>query len=230
MPFRSNTSHSSRKASTASLLIVAAISILCELREASAQSLSLPSIDKINVFVHGGRLLGSDDLFSNKTLDIGWGFETIFQLKELEVDRVIELAVGYDDLFMSASLGGRYQARGSIRSLPSISIYFSTFYNFYAGVGTGITSMTNVFVYDNTRRIASLKGDTFDLAGTLGYIVPMGRVALFLEAGYHTRYLGGVSYGDHERPMDIAGLPRSLYFGGFSLALGFQLDLTPRKE
>jgi hypothetical protein len=89
--------------------------------------------------------------------------------------------------------------------------------------------MANVFVYDNTRRIASLKGDTFELAGTLGYTVPMGRVALFMEAGYHTRYLGGVFYDDYERPMDIAGLPRSLYFGGFTLAIGFQLDLTSKK-
>src|SRR5690242_2102416 len=102
MPFRSTTSRSSGTASTASFLIVAALSILCEPREASAQTISLPSIDKINFFVHGGRLLGSDDLSQNKKLDIGWGFETVFQLKEIEEDRVIELAVGYDDLFMNA--------------------------------------------------------------------------------------------------------------------------------
>lgn len=226
MPFSSSPSRSSSTTSTASFLIVAAISLLCGVREASAQTLTLPSIDKLNFFILGGRFLGSDDLSPNRRLDLGWGFETIFQLKEIEEDRVIELAVGYDHLFMDASIGGKYQARGSIRSLPSISIYFSTFYNFYAGVDTGITSMTNVFLYDHARRVASLKGDTFDLAAKLGYIVPMGRVSLFGEVGYHARYLGGVFYDDATTPTDIAGLPRSLYFGGFSLGIGVQVNLT----
>jgi hypothetical protein len=204
--------------------------ILSTARGASAQSISLPSIDKINFFVHGGHFVGSEDLQTARRADFGWGFETIFQLKEIEPKRVIELAVGYDQLFIDSSIDN-YQVRGSIRSLPSIFVYFSTFHNFYAGLGTGIASMTNVFVYDNNKRVASLKGDTFDLAAKIGFITcPIRRVSLFAEAGYHVRHLGGVFYDNVQMPTDIVGLPRSLYFGGISFGAGIQINLTSESK
>jgi len=194
---------------------------------ARAQSLPpLPKIDNVNFFVQAGDVMGSgnvaDDPSSRTHLgEIGWGFETTFDMPSPGWVK-FELAVGYDQLFLRAKLDDKYTLRGAIRDLPSVSIYATAPCGLYVGLGTGMVSLDNVTAYTGSTREFSIAGDTFDLAAHVGYATPIGA---FVELAYHTRFIAGASYG---AGAPAQGLPPSLYIGGVTLSIGWQISLRSK--
>jgi hypothetical protein len=196
---------------------------------ASAQSLPpLPKIDNVNFFVQVGDVMGSGDLADDPSprthvSAIGWGFETSFDMPSPAWVH-FELAVGYDQLFLRAKLDDQYTLRGAIRDLPSVSIYATMPCGLYAGLGTGLVALDNVTAYSGSTREFSISGDTFDLATHVGYATALGA---FVELAYHTRFIAGASYGTGA---PATGLPPSLYIGGVTLSLGWQISLRSKEQ
>jgi hypothetical protein len=216
------------------VLVLAVAMLAAGAGEARAQSLSLPKLDNVNFFFQAGSLIGSHDLVDDpstneKTFgELGWGFESSFDMLT-NPDWDIELAVGYDQMFLRSKFVNKYGLRGTIRNLPAISIYASSSNGLYAGFGTGLVSLSNVSAFLDGHRAFSVGGDTFDLAGKIGVSKDLGdkvatkysRANLFVELAYHARFLGNVSYGMGAPDT----LPGSLFFGGVVVSVGAQISL-----
>lgn len=223
-----------RRACRAHVLVLAVAVLAAGAGAARAQSLSLPKLDNVNFFFQAGSLIGSHDLVDDpssneKTFgELGWGFESSFDMLATP-DWDIELAVGYDQMFLRSKFVNKYGLRGTIRNLPAISIYASSPNGLYAGFGTGLVSLSNVSAFLDGHRAFSVGGDTFDLAGKIGVSKDLGdkvatrysRANLFVELAYHARFLGNVSYGMGAPDT----LPGSLFFGGVVVSVGAQISL-----
>jgi hypothetical protein len=223
-----------RPARRARVLVLAVAVLAAGTGAARAQSLSLPKLDNVNFFFQAGSLIGSHDLVDDpssneKTFgELGWGFESSFDMLTTP-DWDIELAVGYDQMFLRSKFVNKYALRGTIRNLPAISIYASSSNGLYAGFGTGLVSLNNVSAFLDGRRAFTVGGDTFDLAGKIGVSKDLGervatrysRANLFVELAYHARFLGNVSYGMGAPDT----LPGSLFFGGVVVSVGAQVSL-----
>jgi len=215
-------------------MLLAAGGTIMGAAHADAQTLSLPKLDNVNFFLQAGSLIGSHDLVDDpssneKTFgELGWGFETSFDMLTSPTWDV-ELSVGYDQMFMRARFVNRYNLRGTIRNLPSISIYASHDNGLYAGLGTGPVSLSNVSAFSDGHRAFAVGGDTFDLSARLGLAKRLGgnehgkdsRASLFVELAYHARFIGNVSYGTGAPDT----LPASLFFGGAVISIGAQVSL-----
>src|SRR5215470_9838776 len=87
-------------------------------RTARVQSLSLPKLDNVNFFFQAGSLIGSKDLVDDpssneKTFgELGWGFESSFEMLT-NPDWDIELAVGYDQMFLRSKFVNKDGLRGT---------------------------------------------------------------------------------------------------------------------
>jgi len=195
-----------------------------------AQTIPLPKIDSINFFGQAGEFEGHDVTDAKNFAGFGsygWGFETSFEMAAKGA-YVAELAVGYEQLFLNAKLDQRFAMHGTVRDLPSISVYVSFPNNLYVGVGTGVTSLVNTTITDSTSRF-TVTGDTFDVAAKAGYVIPLGggdsltsrRINAFIEGSYHARQIGGVNYSMGAP----ANLPSRLYIGGGVVAVGVQVSL-----
>jgi hypothetical protein len=226
----------SRRARRARVLAVVAAVLIAGGGAARAQSLPLPRVDNVNFFFQAGSLIGSHDLVDDpssneKTFgELGWGFETSFDMLT-SPDWDIELAVGYDQMFLRSKFINKYGLRGTIRNLPAITIYASSSNGLYAGFGTGLVSLNNVSAFLDGHRQFTVGGDTFDLTGKLGVSKDLGdkvvtkysRASLFVELAYHARFLGNVNYGMGAPDT----LPGSLFFGGVVVSVGAQVSLRP---
>lgn len=213
---------------------VAAVVAAGSAGQARAQSFSLPKLDSVNFFFQAGSLVGSRDLVDDpsaneKTFgELGWGFETSFDMITSPAWDV-ELSVGYDQMFMRARFVDRYTLRGTLKNLPSISVYASHANGLYVGFGTGLVSLNNVSAFNDGHRAFSISGDTFDLTGRLGIAKNLGGSGgikpanLFVELAYHARFLGSAAYGTGAPDT----LPRSLYFGGVVISVGAQVSVKP---
>jgi hypothetical protein len=201
---------------------------------AQAQSLSLPKIDDIAFFFQGGELIAINNTRGEWRKDkdsngdtqhlFGWGFETIFEMRTIgKFD--LELSVGYDQLSLRGRYTDRYSLRGTIRNLPSISAYAQHENGLYLGIGTGLTTLSNVAAYENGQRVFTLSGDTFNLSFKGGIVTKYGP---FIELAYHFRKFYGLGFG-MGAPTD---LPRTGDASGFVLSIGYQFGLKapPKSE
>lgn len=190
----------------------------------------LPKIDGINFYGEVGDFEGHEAVDAQSYGPFGtygWGFESTFTLSAKDT-HVVELAVGYDQLFQHARFADGFVLRGEIRELPSVSIYVSFPNDVYVGIATGVVSLANANINDGVSRY-SISGDTFDAAAKIGYTIPFQpgtsienrRIYGFIEADYHARYFGGINYGAGA-PAD---LPGRMYLGGFTLSTGVQISL-----
>lgn len=218
------------------LALAAAVLVAGGARAARAQSLQLPKLDNVNFFFQAGSLIGSRDLVDDPSSNektfglLGWGFESSFDMLT-SPDWDIELAVGYDQMFLRSRFVNQYGLRGTLRNLPAISIYATSANGLYAGFGTGLVSLSNVSAFLDGHRAFSVGGDTFDLAARIGVSKGLGdkvvtkyaRANLFVELAYHARFLGNVGYGTGAPD----SLPGSLYFGGAVISIGAQVSLKP---
>jgi hypothetical protein len=202
---------------------------------AHAQTVMLPRIDGINFYGEIGEFEGKEAIDANTYGPFGtygWGFETSFTLAATS-SHVVELAVGYDQLFQHARFAEGFDLRGEVRELPSVSIYISFPDDLYVGLATGVVSLANATIDNGTSRFA-ITGDTFDAAAKIGYEIPLQpgtsivdrRIYGFIEADYHARYFGGINYGAGA-PAD---LPGRMYLGGFTLSTGVQISLDAKNN
>jgi hypothetical protein len=152
-----------------------------------------------------------------------------------------ELDVGYDFLNLSGrSRDGAYEIRGSIQTLPSITLYISrdisSRTSLYTGVGTGIVTLKNVRVYDSSGRIYVVGGDTWGFTPSIGIIHSLREAdehragaAILFETSYEARNFPSITY---TLPTEVkalpADLPRSLSGGGVVFNLG--VEITFRKK
>jgi hypothetical protein len=215
-----------------SWLVTALIFILlaATARRAIAQSIVLPKIDSINFFGEVGDFEGRDAVDAQTYGPFGaygWGFETAFTMAAKD-SYVVEMAIGYAQLFQHAKFSDGFSWKGEVRDLPSLSVYISFKNDLYVGIGTGIVSLANTTIDNGASRFA-VTGDTFDAAAIVGYTIPLQsadsladqHVKGFIETAYHARYFGGVNYGAGA-PAD---LPGRVYLGGFTVLAGVQIAI-----
>jgi hypothetical protein len=202
---------------------------------ASAQTLMLPKIDSINFYGEVGEFEGKtavDAQTYGPFGTFGWGFETGFVVASSD-SHVVELSVGYDQLFQHSRFSDDFVLKGEVRDLPSISIYVSFPNDMYVGIATGLVSLANATIDNGTSRFA-ITGDTFDAAAKIGYEIPLQpgtsivdrRIYGFVEADYHARYFGGITYGAGA-PADLAG---RMFLGGFVVSMGVQISLDGKNS
>ena len=224
---------------------------------ACSQQLSLPSIEGITVFYRVGRLSESSELRASPTAPCaanltgfptcGWGFETVYHLTKDDTEGSkwgAELAVGYDFLALDAEIGDTpgYELRGSMQTLPSITLYVSRDIGekaaFYFGLGTGLLTLKNVRVYDLEGRIYSISGDTWAFTPSVGTTYDLRPAdnkgpgaSVFVEAAYEIRDFPSIGY---TLPSDIKALPpnlpRSLSTSGLVLNVGFEITFRKKPE
>jgi hypothetical protein len=226
-----------------------------------AQQLSLPSFDGITVFYRAGRLSGYNELRASPTAPCaanltnlpacGWGFETVYHLTKDDEDSPwgAELAVGYDFLTLHATIGDTagYELRGSMQTLPSLTLYVSHDIGkqgkegkraaFYLGLGTGITVLKNVHAYDSIGRIYSISGDAWAFTPSIGttYELPIAEghglgASVFVEAAYEVRDFTSIAYTLPSKVEALpADLPRSLSASGPVLNFGFEINFRKKK-
>lgn len=193
----------------------------------------------------------------------GWGFETTYVLlgdkektsggktevipataekKEGKPKWGAELAVGYDFLNLHATPRGSnlYEIRGSVQTLPSITLYVSwdasDKVSLYSGIGTGLVVLKNLRAYDASGRVYALSGDTWGFTPSLGVLYHLRErdestpgVNFFVELSYEVQNFPSVSY---VLPPDVktlpSDLPRSLAANGPVLNVGFEFALKKK--
>jgi hypothetical protein len=193
---------------------------------ARAQSIGLPKMDSISFYGEVSDF-ESREAHSIAPVVVGWGFETAFTVASAP-SHTVELALGYDNAFEHAQLRNGAVLDGELRSLPSISVYLTLASDVYIGLGTGVVSLTNASLTTPAAKYP-LGGDTFDASARLGYSLPLEpskalanrRAYAFVEADYHVRYFGGLSYSLGAPPET----PSRMYLGGASFSLGLQVML-----
>src|SRR6185295_14407480 len=105
----------------ASISVCVAMVVVMVGGRARAQSVPLPKFDNVNFFFQAGSLIGSHDLADDpsaneKTFgELGWGFETTFDMLSTPTWDV-ELALGYDQMFLRSKFRNKYGLRGTIRN------------------------------------------------------------------------------------------------------------------
>lgn len=207
----------------------------------------------------------------SRTPMCGWGFETTYVLlggkdkkhtpndedaTPRDVQRAgaanepdskwgAELAVGYDFLNILATTprgSNSYQVRGSLQTLPSITLYVSRDLTnrvaLYAGIGTGLVVLKNVRAYDALGRVYALSGDTWGFTPSIGLIHHLLEenesrpgASVFVEVSYEVRNFPSVAY---VLPADVKTLPtdlaRSLAASGPVLNVGFEFAFKKKPE
>jgi len=198
----------------------------------------------------------------------GWGFETVHILFDSDKHNTVEggdghnehgwdidtgttnkkhtpwgaeLDVGYDFLNLNArSQDGAYEIRGSVQTLPSITLYVSrdigTRTSAYVGLGTGLVTFKNVRAYDASGRIYGVGGDTWGFTPSIGILHDLQEAtdvrpgwAILFETSYEVHDFPSITYS---LPSDIktlpSELPRNISGGGVVLNVG--IEITFRKK
>jgi hypothetical protein len=224
--------------------------------DGEAQSLSLPSVDGITAFYRTARLSSRNELESSAAAPCskgastftmcGWGFETVYELTKPKQGVLwgAELAVGYDFLNLEGTVreDSSYEVRGSVQTLPSITLYISRdltdSWSAYGGLGTGLVTLKNVRAYDSEGRIYAITGDTWGLTTTAGLTYSVRErddggpgVSVFIESAYEIRNFPSIGY---TLPSEVktlpAALPRSLTVSGLVINFGLEIGFRKKAE
>ncbi|HEX8107252.1 MAG TPA: hypothetical protein VF516_05955 [Kofleriaceae bacterium] len=229
---------------------------------ASAQIVlpGLPEVQAVNASAQLGTIwpTRSPSVPSTNVADFdlwGWGVETEFHLPFQDGSKwEASLAVGYNQLSLSADLKGRH-LRGTLRDLPALSLYFGRAkrcslefrdrFDPSAAVGDqlvktcsqggwywGLTIAESELI--NGRLIRTPDPGTVDpgpikiSAGSFSAGVAVGyeNGPVFIELGYVGRYFPALAYDGIPAATGFpADLDQRMYAGGFVLRVGATLDL-----
>jgi hypothetical protein len=151
-----------------------------------------------------------------------------------------ELAVGYDFLNVLARGSNGLEVRGSIQTLPSITLYISRDVSprvaLYTGLGTGLVVLKNFRAYSGGQ-IYALSGDTWGFTPSFGLIERILQedesrpgASVFFEVSYEVRNFPSVAYVTPPNGTLPPGLPRSLAASGPVFNIGLEFAFKKKAE
>jgi hypothetical protein len=232
--------------------------LLTQPRQAEAQFEDLVSgLQEINFSVSCWSARGALERKSGCIEELhGFGVEGLWRLYELKLadqpapDTLnpdapirgpyiqLELAVGYGQFSGFASEDPTVELRGSVRELPSISLY-ATLQNDspatvmgklqpYVGLRSGLIELKNLQLYDALQPADAAaytgSGESFQIGVVGGLSVTFGPVTPFAEASLTKREFPSVEWSLVNDQVHHAA-PRSMSFSGWSYALGVQVNV-----
>jgi hypothetical protein len=136
----------------------------------------------------------------------------------------IEMGIGYGQTSGFELADGSLQFRGSVRDLPSATVYASYEpWSTYFGFRTGFMRTKSLQALEReTGSGISGEAEAF-LAGVLaGYAWSIGDFWAVIEAAYTIRYFPGVEWATGSLP---AGVPSDLQLSGWTLSTGLQFPI-----
>ena len=179
-------------------------------------------------FAQAGWITSDDNLDTRGSALLGYGIEILFALRDDPKSLwSVELALGYNYLTGFRSANPALDLRGSMRTLPELSVY-ATYSGFgrvepYAGVHTGLLDLWHTQAYDSENRQYSLSSEAFQAGVTSGVVFR----GVWLEGSYRIRNFPSL---DWDLPGDVAALPqnfpRSIDLSGWTLRAGYQFSIS----
>ena len=178
-------------------------------------------------FFQAGWLTSDKNLDTRGSALMGYGVEVLFSIKDDTASSfAVELALGYNYLTGFRSANPALDLRGSMRTLPELSVY-ATYEKTgvvepYVGIHTGLLDLWHTQAYDTDGQQYSVSSESFQ-AGVTGGIVVKG---IWLEGSYRIRNFPSLEWvlpGD--ATVVPAAFPRSLDLSGWSLRLGYQFAI-----
>lgn len=136
----------------------------------------------------------------------------------------VELGIGYGQVTGFELADPTLQLRGSIRDLPSASVYASYEpWSTYFGIRTGFMRTKGMQVFDfDTRKTVSGDAEAFIAGALAGYAWSLGQFWFFTEAAYTIRHFPSVVWqGDTLEE----GMPTDLQASGWSVSVGIQFPI-----
>ena len=215
------------------LRIAAALSVLVP-ATSYAQDMIVSFFEKATDIAAFGQVA---TLRSDKNLDtrgsalLGYGAEILFGLKDdPKASFGVELGFGFNYLTGFRSANPALDLRGSMRTLPELSVY-ATYQKAktiepYVGVHTGLLDLWHTQAYDASGQQYNVDSESFQ-AGVSGGVYVKG---LWAEASYRIRKFPSLSYALPDESNFIPSeFPRSLDFSGWNLRVGYQFSIARDK-
>ena len=182
-------------------------------------------------FFQAGWLTSDENLDTRASALLGYGVEVLFALKDdPKAPFAVELALGYNYLTGFRSANPALDLRGSMRTLPELSVY-ATYEKMgrvepYVGVHTGLLDLWHTQAYDTDGRQYSVSSEAFQAGLTAGIVVR----GIWLEGSYRVRNFPSLEW---VLPDDVgvlpAEFPRDLDLSGWSLRVGYQFSIGSEK-
>lgn len=149
---------------------------------------------------------------------------------------VLELGLGTSFLRRLASDEPTLDLRGSVRTLPAVSVYVtrpgflgSSRWQPYAGMNFGFAQLWNARAYDPDGVQYELSGEAFEYGATLGvYLETPPVTGLFVEASLRQRRFDSLGW---RLPGDAlpAGWPRAINASTFLVSVGWQFRIADER-
>ena len=181
----------------------------------------------ISPFFQAGWLTADENLDTRGSALLGYGIEVLFAIKDDKKSPfAVELALGYNYLTGFRSANPALDLRGSMRTLPELSVY-ATYeklgrFEPYVGVHTGLLDLWHTQAYDEDGQQYSVASESFQ-AGVTGGVVMNG---IWIEGSYRIRNFPSLEWTLPEDATVLpAEFPRSLDLTGWSVRIGYQFSI-----
>ena len=176
-------------------------------------------------------------LTSDKNLDtrgsamLGYGAEVLFSLKDdPKAAFGVEVGFGFNYLTGFRSANPSLDLRGSMRTLPELSVY-ATYQKTgtiepYIGVHTGLLDLWHTQAYDASGQQYTIDSESFQ-AGVSGGVFVKG---VWAELSYRIRNFPSLNYAlpDESNTVPLE-FPRSFDFSGWNVRVGYQFSIAKDK-
>jgi hypothetical protein len=192
-------------------------------------------VRELTIFHQFGGLHDSPDLQTRSPFCClsGAGTEVLLQLRESEGGITYELGLGASYVRGFQAVEPSLDLRGSLRALPTISLYgshprpFGTdLLSSYLGLNFGLLELWHAQAYTAAGERWSVRGQTFELGSTAGVYLNRGPLSgLFAEGSYRVRRFPTVEWSPAVAQPLPAAWPRSMDFSGPLFAVGWQFSL-----
>lgn len=214
--------------------IIALATSMAFARPVGAQAIIEKIFEKatdIAPFFQAGWLSSDENLDTRGSALLGYGVEILFAIKDdPKANFAVELALGYNYLTGFRSANPALDLRGSMRTLPELSVY-ATYEKMgriepYVGIHTGLLDLWHTQAYDAEGQQYSLSSESFQAGITSGIVVK----GVWVEGSYRIRNFPSLEWtlpGD--ATVVPSEFPRSIDLSGWSLRAGYQFSIGKDK-
>jgi len=178
-------------------------------------------------FAQASWLTSDENLDTRGSALLGYGVEILFALKDdPKAAFSVELALGYNYLTGFRSTNPAVDLRGSMRTLPELSVY-ATFEKTgriepYLGIHTGLLDLWHTQAYDTENQQYLVTSESFQ-AGITGGVVMNG---IWVEGSYRIRKFPSLEWTlPGEATVVPAAFPREMDLSGWNLRAGYQFSI-----
>jgi hypothetical protein len=192
------------------------------------------SVNSLTFYVHGGDVIGASEVATECAGFglCGMGAEVLIDLPTVHGVH-FEMGLGTNFIRGFASREPSMDLRGSLRTLPMISVYGSRAgllgtpaITPYAGVNFGLSTLWNTRAYDDTGAVYEMRGETFEYGVAAGFYLSGGPLpGLFMEGSYRQRRFASLDWGFPGPRVLPANWPRELDMSGWLVSVGWQFRL-----